>query len=273
MNYEVHFGVELPFWISLPDGSYQIRLDGETHKLNFSNHVSRIEIGDLALGQGAIGAQWVHTNDAEVARKRLQADHAGMPVTRHDAKTVLTHARSIEVSDETVLHDLYKARSFDWYEQTLRLFNKFIQAYMIKAYAGVGIGQAGAVASWDLGGGYWCRSGKWRRRMASRCRLAAAMNSYDRSPPRRRRSALQMSRLCRHSLPWMTNCHWSTCCIAVRRRKSSAAPIATRSSTTLQPSNWKPSASCEDSRRARCPPNLSTISRGVTTMFNAGSVT
>lgn len=152
MNYEVHFGVELPFWISLPDGSYQIRLDGETHKLNFSNHVSRIAIGDFAIGQRAIDAHWVHTNDAEATRKALQANHAGMPVTRHDAKTVLTHARSIEVSDETVLHDLYEARRLNWYEQTLRLFNKFIQAYMIKAHAGVGIGQAGAVASWDLGG-------------------------------------------------------------------------------------------------------------------------
>lgn len=152
MKYEVHFGVELPFWIALDDGRYDLRSDGGTHRINLSNHIARLEIGDFFTGGGAVGSQWVHEADAELVRELLQKTHSDQCISRHQAMTVITHVREIDAPDESALLSYYGVKRDEWYEQTLRVFNKFILSYMISAHEAGELGYAGAVDSWDLGG-------------------------------------------------------------------------------------------------------------------------
>lgn len=152
VRYELHFGVELPFWIALADGTYELVLHGNRHRINLSNDIARLEIGDFHLGQGAIGSQWVPRGAAEQARQILTERHPGMPITRHDAKTVITHVREIEAPDRTAVESYYTVSRVRLYEETLGVFNKFIQAYMIAAHETGQLGQAGAIDAWDLAG-------------------------------------------------------------------------------------------------------------------------
>lgn len=149
-SYDVHFGLELPFWLALPNGSFDVADGGERHRFNLSNSVYRLDVGDFFLAkQEGLRRQWVESEYAEIVRGALQKEHPTMPITQHATKTFLTHVRKIEAAGLDELTKLYEQSRESWYQQTLQLVNKIIESYMVITVETPG--HVGPVASWDIG--------------------------------------------------------------------------------------------------------------------------
>lgn len=144
-QYEVHFGLELPFWLELRDGDIEIGESGTAHRFKLSNNVHRLDIGDFFVGPRPV-RYWVQSEDAEHLRKEFQQENPDMPITRHASKTVLTHVRDVECENDEVVR-LYHERREEWFEETLRLTNRLIEVYM---HLAGGEGDVGPVASSDV---------------------------------------------------------------------------------------------------------------------------
>lgn len=150
MKYQAHLGVELPFWLALTNGQFQVRDNGEMHLLNLQNDVDRLDIGDFFSGSGVHGSTWVPRGDAEERRARLKVQHADQPITRHAMRTVITHVRTIDAPNDDSLRAIYNERRADWLKQTMRIINRFISGYMLTMGDDEESGQVGNVAPWDL---------------------------------------------------------------------------------------------------------------------------
>jgi hypothetical protein len=85
-----------------------------------------------------------------------------MPITRHLLKTVVTHIREVEASDEQELRALYERDKKRWIEESFDVVNRLIDAYSLAALDDKTRGEAGRVAFWDVGlilVSFWDESG------------------------------------------------------------------------------------------------------------------
>jgi len=150
-EFQVHIGFELPFWLALPEGSYEVSWLDAKQTLTVNNSVDRLEVGDFYLGRKAKGVVWCHQGEGEDTRRKLRDENPDMPVTRHALKTVVTHVRRFEASDLDELRMVYGGERRKWVEDTLEIVNRFIDAYCVAALSDKDRGEAGRVALWDVG--------------------------------------------------------------------------------------------------------------------------
>ena len=148
-RYEVHLAFELPFWLALPNGPIDVADGGRMHHFSLSNTVSRLDVGDYYLGEGNLGRTWIEHDAAEALRVKLQQDNPTMPITRHDAKTVLTYVQELDCANDDEVNVAIRSSGDDWHADAIRLTNRIIDAYVVLAPEAQG--QIGPVAEWDLG--------------------------------------------------------------------------------------------------------------------------
>jgi hypothetical protein len=150
MLYQVHFAVELPFWLALPADEYTILLDGATHRVKTSNEVVRIDVGDFYRCPGGYLVKWVHENDREGNRQQFEKEHPHLPVFQRKARTIVTHVRALSVPDDMTVENTYSARAEQWMEESIAVVNRFIECYRIAVVSADSKQEVINVSKWEI---------------------------------------------------------------------------------------------------------------------------
>jgi len=149
-KFQVRVGFELPFWLAIAEGEYEVEWLGGKQAISLSNAVNRVDIGDFYLGSGAKGVIWCHEANGESTRRDLQKQHPTMPITRHQLKSVVTHTRTVDADDQRALEQRYESQKQTWFDESFAVVNRFIDAYSVVAVDERTRSEVGQVALWDI---------------------------------------------------------------------------------------------------------------------------
>ena len=150
MQYEVHFAVELPFWMALPADEFTIVLDGTTHRVKTSNEVVRIDVGDFYRRPEGYLVKWVHENDRESNRRQLETEYPDLPVFQRKARTIITHIRALSAPDDATVVNRYDAQAEQWMTESIAVVNRFIECYRIAAISADRKQEVVNVSKWEV---------------------------------------------------------------------------------------------------------------------------
>jgi hypothetical protein len=150
MKYEIHFAVELPFWMALPSEQFTVVLDDAIHRLKTSNEVVRIDVGDFYRRPEGYLVKWVHERDRQSSTEELEAAYPNLPVSQRKARTIITHVRETSAPDDSALQDIYANKTEQWVEESIAVVNAFIDWYRFIASTLERKQAAANVSKWDL---------------------------------------------------------------------------------------------------------------------------
>jgi len=150
MRYEVHFGVELPFWLALPAEEFSVVLDGAKHRVKTSNEVVRMDVGDFYRRPDGYLVVWEDENKRETRLRELENQHPELRPFQRKAKTVVTHIRDVDAADDAAVQSIYRDHAERWTKESIAVVNRFIDWYRIAVSVPERRREVTNVSEWDL---------------------------------------------------------------------------------------------------------------------------
>jgi len=128
-NYEVHFALELPFWLPLPSQHFTIVLGETKHLVRLDNDVVRIDVGDFYRRPEGYLVRWIRESEREAERQRLEAEYPDLPVFQRKTTTVATHIREVAAASDAELMSAFQSRVPLLIDESVGVVNRLLEWY------------------------------------------------------------------------------------------------------------------------------------------------